>query len=213
MDLKLNSKFNNRMYFIIKRFFDCILSLVGIIILIPVFMVTAIAIKIDSRGPIIFKQKRYGKNKTPFYIYKFRTMSLEAPKNVSTNEFSNSKQYITKTGNILRRTSIDELPQLFNVLVGEMSLIGPRPVILKEKNLIIAREKYGANDIKPGLTGWAQVNGRDKLSVEEKAKLDGYYVENMSIFMDLKCIFKTIKYVLKGEGIVEGEDSINISHI
>ena len=138
-------------------------------------------------------------------------MRLDAPKNVSTKELKDSKNYITKIGRVLRRTSLDELPQLFNILVGQMSIVGPRPVVLKEKNLIIARDLYGANDIKPGITGWAQINGRDKLSVTEKARLDGYYVENMGLLMDFKCFFKTIKYVLKGEDILEGGDGIDLS--
>lgn len=202
---------NPSIYFMVKRLIDFILSLSSIILLMPLFIVIGFLIKRDSKGPAIFKQKRYGKNKEPFYIYKFRTMRLDAPKNVSTKELKDSKNYITKIGRVLRRTSLDELPQLFNILVGQMSIVGPRPVVLKEKNLIIARDLYGANDIKPGITGWAQINGRDKLSVTEKARLDGYYVENMGLLMDFKCFFKTIKYVLKGEDILEGGDGIDLS--
>ena len=128
-------------------------------------------------------------------------------------EFNDSKKYITKIGTFLRRTSLDELPQLFNILLGQMTIVGPRPVVLKEKNLIIARDLYRANDIKPGITGWAQINGRDMLSTVEKAELDGYYVENMGLIMDLKCFFKTIQYVLKGEDILEGGEGIDITHI
>ena len=202
-----------RFYLTVKRLFDCVLSLIGIIVLIPLFMIIGILIKVDSRGPVIFKQKRYGKNKQPFYIYKFRTMASDAPQNVATKDLNDSKKYITKIGALLRRTSLDELPQLFNILLGQMTIVGPRPVVLKEENLIIARDLYGANDIKPGITGWAQINGRDLLSIEEKAKLDGYYVENMGFKMDIKCFFKTVKYVLKGEGILEGGDEIDINHI
>ena len=204
---------NPGIYFMVKRLMDIILSLSSIILLIPLFIIIGILIKRDSKGPVIFKQERYGKNKEPFYIYKFRTMRLDAPNDVSTEELKDSKNYITKIGGFLRRTSLDELPQLFNILLGQMTVVGPRPVVLKEKNLIALRDIYGANNIKPGITGWAQINGRDLLSVEEKAKLDGYYVENMGFKMDIKCFFKTVKYVLKGEGILEGGDEIDINHI
>ena len=201
---KTNKTNQGRFYLTVKRLLDFVLSLIGIVVLIPVFIIIGILIKVDSRGPVIFKQKRYGKNKEPFYIYKFRTMASDAPQNVATKDLNDSKKYITKIGAFLRRTSLDELPQLFNILLGQMTIVGPRPVVLKEENLIIARDLYGANDIKPGITGWAQINGRDLLSIEEKAKLDGYYVENMGFKMDIKCFFKTVKYVLKGEGILEG---------
>ena len=197
----------------VKRLMDIILSLSSIILLIPLFIIIGILIKRDSKGPVIFKQERYGKNKEPFYIYKFRTMRLDAPNDVSTEELKDSKNYITKIGGFLRRTSLDELPQLFNILLGQMTVVGPRPVVLKEKNLIALRDIYGANNIKPGITGWAQINGRDLLSVEEKAKLDGYYVENMGFKMDIKCFFKTIQYVLKCEGILEGGEEVDINHI
>ena len=204
---------NPGIYFMVKRLMDIILSLSSIILLIPLFIIIGILIKRDSKGPVIFKQERYGKNKEPFYIYKFRTMRLDAPNDVSTEELKDSKNYITKIGGFLRRTSLDELPQLFNILLGQMTVVGPRPVVLKEKNLIALRDIYGANNIKPGITGWAQINGRDLLSVEEKAKLDGYYVENMGFKMDIKCFFKTIQYVLKCEGILEGGDEVDINHI
>ena len=210
---KTNKTNQGRFYLTVKRLLDFVLSLIGIVVLIPVFIIIGILIKVDSRGPVIFKQKRYGKNKQPFYIYKFRTMASDAPQNVATKDLNYSKKYITKIGAFLRRTSLDELPQLFNILLGQMTIVGPRPVVLKEENLIIARDLYGANDIKPGITGWAQINGRDLLSIEEKAKLDGYYVENMGFKMDIKCFFKTVKYVLKGEGILEGGDEIDINHI
>ena len=208
-----NKTNQGRFYLTVKRLLDFVLSLIGIVVLMPVFIIIGILIKVDSRGPVIFKQKRYGKNKEPFYIYKFRTMASDAPQNVATKDLNDSKKYITKIGAFLRRTSLDELPQLFNILLGQMTIVGPRPVVLKEENLIIARDLYGANDIKPGITGWAQINGRDLLSIEEKAKLDGYYVENMGFKMDIKCFFKTVKYVLKGEGILEGGDQIDINHI
>ena len=210
---KTNKTNQGRFYLTVKRLLDFVLSLIGIIVLMPVFIIIGILIKVDSRGPVIFKQKRYGKNKEPFYIYKFRTMASDAPQNVATKDLNDSKKYITKIGAFLRRTSLDELPQLVNILLGQMTIVGPRPVVLKEENLIIARDLYGANDIKPGITGWAQINGRDLLSIEEKAKLDGYYVENMGFKMDIKCFFKTVKYVLKGEGILEGGDEIDINHI
>lgn len=210
---KTNKTNQGRFYLTVKRLLDFVLSLIGIVVLMPVFIIIGILIKVDSRGPVIFKQKRYGKNKQPFYIYKFRTMASDAPQNVATKDLNDSKKYITKIGAFLRRTSLDELPQLFNILLGQMTIVGPRPVVLKEENLIIARDLYGANDIKPGITGWAQINGRDLLSIEEKAKLDGYYVENMGFKMDIKCFFKTVKYVLKGEGILEGGDEIDINHI
>ena len=210
---KTNKTNQGRFYLTVKRLLDFVLSLIGIVVLIPVFIIIGILIKVDSRGPVIFKQKRYGKNKQPFYIYKFRTMASDAPQNVATKDLNDSKKYITKIGAFLRRTSLDELPQLFNILLGQMTIVGPRPVVLKEENLIIARDLYGANDIKPGITGWAQINGRDLLSIEEKAKLDGYYVENMGFKMDIKCFFKTIQYVLKCEGILEGGDEIDINHI
>ena len=210
---KTNKTNQGRFYLTVKRLLDFVLSLIGIVVLIPVFIIIGILIKVDSRGPVIFKQKRYGKNKQPFYIYKFRTMASDAPQNVATKDLNDSKKYITKIGAFLRRTSLDELPQLFNILLGQMTIVGPRPVVLKEENLIIARDLYGANDIKPGITGWAQINGRDLLSIEEKAKLDGYYVENMGFKMDIKCFFKTVKYVLKGEGTLEGWDEIDTNHI
>lgn len=192
------------MYSIIKRLRDIFLSLIGIIILCPVFMIIAIAIKLDSEGPIIFKQKRFGIHKEYFYIFKFRSMKIDAPKNVAPRNLHNPEQWITKVGAFLRKTSLDELPQLFNILVGNMSIVGPRPAGINELDVIAERDKYGANDILPGLTGWAQINGRDTLSVEMKTELDGYYVKHLSLRMDVRCIVKTIPYVLKRKGIVEG---------
>ena len=192
------------MYSILKRLGDISISLIAITLFCPVFILIAIAIKLDSEGPVIFKQKRFGIHKKTFYVFKFRTMKVESPKYVATRDLQNPEQWITRVGAFLRKTSLDELPQLCNILVGDMSIVGPRPVVVSERDVIEAREKYGANDVLPGLTGWAQINGRDKLSTDIKAKLDGYYVKNRSLIMDIKCIVRTIPYVLKRKGIVEG---------
>ncbi|MGX7233588.1 sugar transferase [Enterococcus italicus] len=187
-----------------KRFLDLILSLLGIIILSPLLIAIAIIIKIDSKGPIIFKQKRIGKNKKHFNIYKFRTMRTDTPKEMPTHLLSNPDAFITKTGKFLRRTSLDELPQLFNILKGEMAVIGPRPALWNQDDLIEERDKYGANDIRPGLTGLAQISGRDELKIEKKAKLDGDYKGNITFNMDSKCFLGTIISVFKSDGVVEG---------
>ena len=192
------------MYSILKRLGDISISLIAITLFCPVFILIAIAIKLDSEGPVIFKQKRFGIHKKIFYVFKFRTMKVESPKYVATRDLQNPEQWITRVGAFLRKTSLDELPQLCNILVGDMSIVGPRPVVVSERDVIEAREKYGANDVLPGLTGWAQINGRDNLSTDMKAKLDGYYVKNRSLIMDIKCIVRTIPYVLKRKGIVEG---------
>lgn len=192
------------MYSILKRLGDISISLIAITLFCPVFILIAIAIKLDSEGPVIFKQKRFGIHKKTFYVFKFRTMKVESPKYVATRDLQNPEQWITRVGAFLRKTSLDELPQLCNILVGDMSIVGPRPVLVSERDVIEAREKYGANDVLPGLTGWAQINGRDNLSTDIKAKLDGYYVKNRSLIMDIKCIVRTIPYVLKRKGIVEG---------
>ncbi|HEU7082026.1 TPA: sugar transferase, partial [Streptococcus pneumoniae] len=170
----------------------------------PFFILIAIAIKFDSKGPVIFKQKRFGIHKKTFYVFKFRTMKVETPKNVATRDLQNPEQWITRVGTFLRKTSLDELPQLCNILVGDMSIVGPRPALWNQFDLIEERDKYGANDILPGLTGWAQINGRDNLSIDMKAELDGYYVTHKSLLMDIRCIVRTIPYVLKRKGIVEG---------
>lgn len=188
----------------IKRVVDFILSFIGLIVLSPVFIILCLWIKLDSKGPIFFKQKRVGKNKTYFNILKFRTMYIDTPKDMPTHMLSNPEQYITKAGKFLRKTSLDELPQIINILKGEMAIIGPRPALWNQDDLIAERDKYHANDIKPGLTGWAQINGRDELEIEVKAKLDGEYVEKMSFFFDVKCFFGTITSVFKQEGVVEG---------
>ena len=192
------------MYSVIKRLGDITRSLIGIIVLCPIFIIIIIAIKLDSEGPAIFKQKRFGLHKKSFYVLKFRTMKVESPKYVATRDLHNSEQWITRVGSVLRKTSLDELPQLCNILVGNMSIVGPRPVVINELDVVEARDKYGANDVLPGLTGWAQINGRDNLSTDMKAKLDGYYVKHRSLIMDIKCIVRTIPYVLKRKGIVEG---------
>lgn len=192
------------MYMKVKRLIDIILSLIGLIVLSPIFLILIIAIKIDSRGPVLFKQKRVGINKTHFNIFKFRTMRIDTPKDTPTHLLENPEQYITKMGKFLRKTSLDELPQIWNIFIGQMSIIGPRPALWNQYDLIAERDKYGANDVPPGLTGWAQINGRDELSIEVKAKLDGEYVEQISLWMDQKCFFLTIISVLKSDGIVEG---------
>lgn len=192
------------MYFTIKRFIDLIVALVAVILLSPLFVIIFVAIKLDSPGPVFFKQKRFGKNKKYFNILKFRTMQKEAPKDVPTHLFTDSPQYLTRVGKILRKTSLDELPQLINILAGQMSIVGPRPALWNQQDLIDERDKYGANDITPGLTGWAQVNGRDELPIDVKAKLDGEYVSKVSFLLDLKCFFKTFSVVLTAKGVKEG---------
>ena len=188
----------------LKRVIDFILSLIGLIVLSPVFIILCVWIKLDSKGPIFFRQKRVGKNKKYFNILKFRTMYVDTPKDMPTHMLSNPDQYITKAGKFLRKTSLDELPQIINILKGEMAIIGPRPALWNQDDLIAQRDKYGANDIKPGLTGWAQINGRDELEIDVKAALDGEYVRRMSFPFDVKCFFGTITSVLKHEGVVEG---------
>lgn len=187
-----------------KRIFDFIVTLLGTIVLSPLFLILAIAIKLDSQGPILFKQKRVGVYKRYFNILKFRTMRIDTPSEIPTHMLDNPEQYITKMGKFLRRTSLDELPQLWNILVGQMSIIGPRPALWNQKDLLTERDRYGANDIKPGLTGWAQIHGRDELKIEDKARLDGEYVQRIGFILDLKCFILTIFKVLRQEGVVEG---------
>ena len=188
----------------LKRVIDIFVSFVGILVLLFPMAVIAIAIKCDSKGPVFFKQKRVGKNKKLFSILKFRTMRTDTPHDAPTHELSDPKKWITKVGGFLRKTSLDELPQIFNIFVGQMSIIGPRPALWNQADLIAERDKYGANDIKPGLTGWAQINGRDELEIPVKAALDGEYVQKMGLFFDIKCFFGTFISVLKHEGVVEG---------
>ena len=188
----------------IKRVLDFVLSLLGLIVLSPVLLGIAIWIKCDSKGPVFFRQKRVGKNKTLFSILKFRTMYADTPKDVPTHLLENPQAMITKSGHILRRTSLDELPQIFNILAGQMSIIGPRPALWNQDDLVAERDKYGANAMVPGLTGYAQINGRDELPIPVKAELDGYYAAHISFLFDLKVFFKTITNVLFSKGVVEG---------
>nr|WP_040761732.1 sugar transferase [Ruminiclostridium cellobioparum] len=192
------------MYLVVKRVLDFLIALISLIIILPVFLILAIAIRFDSKGPILFRQKRIGMNKTYFNIFKFRTMKINTPKDKPTHMLEDPKKYITRLGGFLRKTSLDELPQIINILIGNMSFIGPRPALWNQYDLIAERDKYGANDILPGLTGWAQINGRDELPINIKAKLDGEYVEKMGFSMDIKCFFFTIISVIKREGVVEG---------
>ena len=187
-----------------KRLIDLVLSGCAIIVLFPVLLLLMIAIKVDSPGPVFFRQKRVGIHKTHFGILKFRTMRIDTPKDCPTHLLENPDQWITKVGKFLRKTSLDELPQLFNIFVGQMSVIGPRPALWNQFDLIEERDKYGANDVRPGLTGWAQINGRDELPIDVKARFDGEYVERLSFLFDCKCFFGTITSVLKSDGVVEG---------
>ena len=187
-----------------KRFLDITLSLIGLIVLAIPMLIVAVIIKIDSPGPVLFKQKRIGIHKTYFYILKFRSMSTKAPKDMPTHQLANAEAYLTRWQRFMRKASIDELPQILNILGGTMSIIGPRPALWNQYDLIEERDKYGANDVKPGLTGWAQINGRDELPIDVKARYDGEYVEHMSFGFDVKCFFGTIWKVLKSDGVVEG---------
>lgn len=192
------------MYLKVKRVIDFILSFIGLVVLSPLFLVLIIAIKLDSSGPVLFKQKRVGIYKNHFNILKFRTMKVETPKDTPTHLLENPEEWITRVGKFLRKTSLDELPQIINILFGNMSIIGPRPALWNQYDLIEEREKYGANNVPCGLTGWAQINGRDEISIEEKAKLDGEYVKKIGLIMDVKCFFLTILSVLRAKGVSEG---------
>lgn len=187
-----------------KRAFDLILSALAIVVLSPVLALIAIWIKLDSRGPVFFRQKRVGKDKSYFKILKFRTMYVDTPADMPTHLLQNADAMITRSGRFLRRSSLDELPQLFNIFIGQMSIVGPRPALWNQDDLIAERDKYGANALVPGLTGWAQVNGRDELPIEVKAKFDGEYVNMVSLWTDIRILFATVFGVLKAEGIVEG---------
>ena len=191
-----------------KRLLDIILSACGIVVLAPLWLILAIAIKIDDPGPVFFKQKRIAQDKNGqkqfFQIFKYRSMKMCTPRDTPTHLLENPEQYITKVGGFLRKTSLDELPQIFNIFCGQMSIIGPRPALWNQDDLYEERSKYGANAVKPGLTGWAQINGRDELEIPVKAKLDGEYVERMSFGFDVKCFFGTVTSVLKHDGVVEG---------
>ena len=187
-----------------KRLIDLLLSVCAIVVLSPVYLLICIAIVADDPGPVFFRQKRVGIHKTHFLILKFRTMKVSTPKDVPTHLLENPEQYITRVGKFLRRTSLDELPQIFQIFTGKMAIIGPRPALWNQFDLIAERDKYGANDVRPGLTGWAQINGRDELPIDVKARFDGEYVQNLSFAFDCKCFFGTIRSVLKSEGVVEG---------
>lgn len=192
------------MYKIIKRILDFLVSLFAIVVLSPVLAITAIAVKADSKGPVLFVQKRIGKDKKHFNMYKFRSMRTDTPHDMPTHLLNDPDAFITKVGKFLRKSSLDELPQLFNILKGDMSIVGPRPALWNQDDLIAERDKYNANSIRPGLTGWAQVNGRDELEIPVKAKFDGEYVDRMSLIFDIKCIVDTALQVVKHEGVVEG---------
>lgn len=200
-----------RPYVYVKQTIDFLLALIGMLVLWPVFLIIAILIKTSSKGPVLFKQKRLGKNKTEFYILKFRTMRTDTPNDMPTHLLKDPDFFITKVGKFLRKTSLDELPQIINILKGEMSIVGPRPALWNQYDLIAERDKYGANDIKPGLTGWAQINGRDELPIEKKAKLDGEYVASLSFIFDIKVFFMTILSVLKSDGVKEGTTKQEVS--
>ncbi len=191
-------------YLRIKRAVDLLLSISALFILWPVLLAISLAIKINSRGPVFFRQKRIGIHKSHFNILKFRTMRIDTPKDIPTHLVANPEQYITKVGRFLRKTSLDEIPQIFNIIGGTMAIIGPRPALWNQFDLITERDKYGANDVVPGLTGWAQINGRDELPIETKARFDGEYVMNMSAWLDIKCFLGTIVSVIKSKGVVEG---------
>lgn len=186
-----------------KRLLDIVLSLMGIVVLAIPMLIVAVVIKVDDPGPALFRQKRVGKDKKLFQLYKFRSMKVSTP-DVPTHLLDNPQQYISKVGSFIRKTSIDELPQLFNILRGDMSIIGPRPALWSQTDLIEERDRYGANSVRPGLSGWAQINGRDELPIDVKARLDVEYVQRMSFAFDVKCFIGTITAVLKREGVVEG---------
>lgn len=195
-----------KIYLPFKRFFDILLSLLTIIVFSPLYIVIAIIVKCTSKGPIFFKQERIGKNKKRFKILKFRTMRIDTPKDVPTHMLENPERYITGIGKFLRKTSLDEIPQAFNIFIGQMSIVGPRPALYNQEDLVEERDKYHANDIIPGLSGWAQCNGRDTLPISEKAKLDGEYVRKFNIWFDIKIIFKTVFQAFIGKDEVEGKN-------
>lgn len=201
----------------IKRIIDIVMSLLGCIVLLPVFIIIGIIIYINDPGPVLFKQKRVGKNKQIFWLHKFRSMKTKTP-DVPTHMLTNPEQYITQVGRFIRKLSIDELPQIYDILIGKMSIIGPRPALWNQEDLIAERDKYGANDIRPGLTGWAQINGRDELTVEVKAEFDGEYTKKLNkggftaFFIDFRCFIGTIMKVLKHEGVIEGSNYTEVNN-
>lgn len=194
-------------YFAVKRTVDIVLSVAGLIVMSPVLLVISLCIKLDSKGPVIFRQKRVGKDESFFYICKFRTMHMGAPSDMPTHLLEKADKQITRVGKFLRKTSLDELPQLINILLGHMSIVGPRPALWNQEDLIEARRVLGVNKVRPGLTGWAQINGRDELPIETKAKLDAEYVNRMSILFDLKIISLTFLKVIKSDGYREGKQA------
>ncbi len=197
---------------ICKRTLDVVFSFVSFVLLLPIFILVSLAIMIDDPGPIFFSQKRIGKNKRYFYLHKFRSMKMSTPREVPTHMLEKPEQYITRVGKVIRKTSLDELPQLLDILIGNMSIVGPRPALWNQDLLTAERDKYNANELRPGLTGWAQINGRDEVEIPEKAKLDGIYVQKLceggvkAFFFDCKCVFGTVLPVLKADGIVEGNN-------
>jgi O-antigen biosynthesis protein WbqP len=200
----MNGKINSPYNLYIKRAIDVVCSFMAIIFLSIIYLPICLIVKCTSKGPVFFKQKRVGKDKELFNILKFRTMRIDTPKDCPTHLLSNPDQYITKVGKFLRKTSLDELPQIFNIFAGQMSVIGPRPALWNQDDLIAERDKYDVNSLRPGLTGWAQVNGRDELPIPVKAKLDGEYVKKISFLFDVKCLFMTVASVAKSDGVVEG---------
>lgn len=193
-----------RAYAALKYLLDFLIALIAIAVLLLPMAVIALAIRIDDPGPALFTQKRVGKDRKYFQLLKFRTMRSDTPHDMPTHLLENPKQYITRVGRLLRRFSLDELPQLFNILLGQMSIVGPRPALWNQFDLVEEREKYGAHQVRPGLTGWAQINGRDELEIPVKAALDGEYIRRLGIKMDLKCFFGTFSKLFTGAGIVEG---------
>jgi O-antigen biosynthesis protein WbqP len=206
-------KIRTKIYLIIKRLIDLVLSFLALVILSPFFLILFFLIKLDSKGPVLFKQKRVGRFKKHFSILKFRTMRIYTPKDTPTHLLKDPLQYITRVGRFLRKTSLDELPQIINILKGDMSIIGPRPALWNQDDLIKERDLYHVHDIPQGLTGYAQVNGRDELPIPVKAKLDGYYLKHMSLRLDIVIFFKTIFSVFKTEGVVEGGTGSNDSKV
>lgn len=197
----------DKLYPFLKRFIDLVTSCTGLLLLFPLMLIIALFIKLESKGPIFFKQKRIGIYKSHFYILKFRTMYADTPGDIPTHLLNDPSKFITRTGRFLRKTSLDELPQIFNIIAGQMAIIGPRPALWNQFDLVAERDKYHANDVLPGLSGWAQINGRDELPINEKARLDGEYIQKMGLAFDFKCLVKTILCVLKSDGLVEGNIS------